>query len=119
MAWIGARARLSTLKRSSRPVTHSRHLPADSTAIELFVKTALIARGHRPRRQLLNLLATIREINPVMLHERGEIADAMRSVVVNFAERKHRIQALLDCLLSVKPEHIVGDIGVVQQLLKN
>jgi hypothetical protein len=64
----------------------------------------------RPRCQLLNLLSTLVKIDPVMLQERGEIADAVRSIVIDLVERKHRLQALLDRLLRVKAQHIVGHV---------
>jgi hypothetical protein len=94
-------------------------LPADSAAIGHVVKTALVASGHRPRRQLLDLLTTVGKLNPVMLQEGGEIADAVRPVIGNFAVHEHGLQTLLDGLLSMEPEHIVGNVGIVQQLLEN
>src|ERR1700691_2943655 len=68
----GSALLLLVAQQTCRPVAYDRHLLPHGEAIEHFFEPALIPRGDRPRRQLLNLLPALGEIDPVMLQERGE-----------------------------------------------
>ena len=43
----------------------------------------------------------------------------MRVLILDFVEGEHCLQALLDCLLDVEAEHIVGYVVVVEQLVED
>jgi hypothetical protein len=43
----------------------------------------------------------------------------MGSLEVDSTESEHRLQTLLDGLLSVKTKHVIGYIGIVQQPVEN
>ncbi len=67
--WL-ARLLLLVAQQATRPVAYDRHLFPHSGAIEHFFKPVLIPRGDCPRRQLLDLLATLGRSDPVMLQKK-------------------------------------------------
>jgi hypothetical protein len=109
---------LIVANQALRPLAHRGHEIADGGTIERVDQLVGIACIDGPRCEILELFVMPGALDPVPLQQSREIANAVRVLELDLIDGEDSLEALLDRLLDMEAECIVGDIGVVEQLAR-
>ena len=78
-------------------------------------RLARIAQLCGPGAQVRKIVCPVRFGNVGAIQQREQVCDVVRALVRNLVVRENRLDPLLDGLLGVEPQAIVGDVRIVDE----